>query len=338
MRNKKIRSAALAMAAILLFSVPSYASFRAAGKYGIPATNPYNLGTVGTAENPIISVDGTGIEFETWAEGLYFTNDCTYLNITEKNDAAITLIPVYEPVGMQVTVKAGGGKFGTDSAVQVTVNFDDGTLDPELEMLEKDPAKDLSAVLTALKPEYTGFQPYFYLFEASTANKRIFTDKNDPSKKRSDDADLETAVYDVLSEQGEITLVWKDNDDPEGWNSGQQAAAKFIAAVGDLSEADYHERLGGSEELPYGTVSVTKQLPGAPVSLYTWVLKKGSTEADRQSGAEVNVYTKIGMDGTYDGAKLSEEIKYGSNNYKLETEDLTFTAYQRPAIGSETLE
>jgi len=337
MRNKKIRSAALAMAAVILFSVPSYASFRAVGKDGTVVTEADQLGTVGTAKNPIVSVDGTGIEFETWAEGLYFTQGCTYLNITEKNDAAITLIPVYEPESKQVTVKAGGGKFGTESSVKVTVNFDDGTLDPDLEMLEKDPAKDLSTVLSALTPEYTGFQPYFYLFEASTANKRIFTDKNDPSKKRTDDADLETAVYDVL-EQGEITLVWKDNDDPEGWNSGQQAAAKFIAAVGDLSEADYHERLGGSEELPYGTVSVTKQLPGAPVSLYTWVLKKGSTEADRQSGAGISTYVKTGMDGTYDGANLSEAITYGSKEYTLATKALTFTAYQRPAIGSETLE
>jgi len=332
MKNRISKLIICTIAAVLLISGSSYA-FQANGEKEGETTNSQNMGTIGTKENPINYVDGTGVEFASWAKGKYFTTDCEYLNITENHDVEIRLVPVYEPNTYTLTVSAGEGKFGTESSVEKEVNFNDKTIDTAKEKTEIDSSKDLGTVLSGLTPEYSGYIPYYYSFGSSTFNKRIFIDKNDAAKTESDDADLETAVYDLKS-GGTITLVWKDCADATGWNDSQKAAAKFIAVEGSLTEVQYHTCFGGTETVPYGTITVEKKLPGAVISSFAWKLKKNAVELDSKATA---VYSKTGMDSSYDNTKLSSVIAYGSK-YTLQSKELELIAYQRPVISGETIE
>jgi len=360
MKNRFSTVFSLALIMSLLLTPATFA-FEAEGSNSQVVSDSTALGTVGTAANPIVRVDGTDIEFDTWAKGKYFTEDCEFRNISSKNDVSFRLKPVYGPELKKVKFDAGIGKFGgTDKTLEKDVNYNDASFDSENEIdgrtiggqykseeekaLYKanvyDEDKELGKLLADLNPTYqkasptdTEYFPYVYMLEGSSANRRIFVDADDTTKSDGDPA-LSAAVYDING-AGTVVLIWKDSENADEWNAAQTAAAGFVAKVGDLNRTEYIQRFGGNLTHPYGQVTRKKELPGADITAYAWELKVGSDS--KKNGTE-ETFAPDGMDGSYDGAVVTETITYGNvSSFELKTKGLPLAAYQRPQISGGSI-
>jgi len=328
---------ALSMLSVLVLSFTAY-GFSAQGTSGDPVDDPAKLGTIGTETNPIKFVDGTGYSFETWASGLYFTTDCEYSNLTAADGKVFTLKPVYGSE-KTVTISAGGGKFGAEDSVEKTVNYDDATIESDKEVLSNSAENDLSAVLTGLTvsspSSYGSYKPYFFSYEASTKNKRIFVDSSDPSKTAADGT-LESCVYDTDGQS--LTLVWKENEgDITKWTADQTNALSILAVRSNYTQQEYVNTFGGDSSLSYGKIDLKKGIYGADNTTYSWVLTK--KDASPEEPVTANQYIKEAMDKGFDQAKLKETIKYGpQSKYTISPDELELIVYGAPTVSAVVIQ
>ena len=299
---------------------------------------------LGSPEKPIDYVDGTGEDFRSWAGNKYFTPDCVFKNITATDDDSITLTPVYGGT-KTATLNGNGGTVAGASTKALTVNFDDATIDAEKEIVSQDAEKDLSVLLTGTAAAKEGYYPYFYAFDNSTLNKRIFFD-SDASKTETTDKLISEAKYDV---NGADTLyvVWKDTEEAKEWKQAQTDKAKFVAYDSRYAtKSAYYAAFGGKlsgagDDLPYGTFDVKKELPG--IDHYTvswkWTLKKSEVTKKELNGQEFS-HSEVAKD--LDGAKLTEVVKYGpsgeTEKYQLTTDPIEYIVYGRPVVSAATIE
>lgn len=346
MMKNKIR---IAVTLTLVFSMmaatlTSYAFEVHGSVSGTWVTDAAQLGTVGSKEDPIDQVDGTGESFSSWAGNKYFTPDCEFKNITATDEAVITLTPVYGGT-KTATLNGNGGTVAGASTKALTVNFDDATIDVEKEIVSQDAEKDLSALLAGTTAAYEGYYPYFYAFDNSTLNKRIFFD-SDASKTETTDKLISEAKYDVNG-AGTLYVIWKDTVEAKEWKQAQTDKAKFVAYDSRYAtKAAYYAAFGGKlsgagDDLPYGTFDVKKELPG--IDHYTvswkWTLKKSEVTKKELNGQEFS-HSEVAKD--LDGAKLTEVVKYGpsgeTEKYQLTTDPIEYIVYGRPAVSAAVIE
>ena len=287
----------------------------------------------GTKEDPYTSVDFTGESgFETWAAGKYFAPNCTFKNLTAANGKTFTLIPVYDSV-KKVTVSASGGTIGGAASQEISVNFTDGTIVEGKELLEQDETKKLGTVIAALPdPENAGYYPYFYEYDASAANKRLYFGDSIPAgliTTEGTTAKISDAVYDRV---GSLYVVYSDTEDATAWKEDTKNAAKMIAYRDGYDKAAYAEKFGGLASLPYGEFSARKELPGAVGLTYAWTLKLAEATKGTQTA---ETYTQSQIKKDLDGAVLSEVLHYGPDScYSLTTTGITYTVYGRPVVSA----
>lgn len=346
MMKNKIR---IAVTLTLVFSMmaatlTSYAFEVRSGSTTVYSVEDLRSEGLGSSEKPIDYVDGTGESFSSWAGSKYFTPDCEFKNITVTDGAGIQLMPVYGGT-KSATLNGNGGTVAGASTKALTVNFDDATIDAEKEIVSQDDTKDLSALLAGTTAAYEGYYPYFYAFDNSTLNKRIFFD-SDASKTETTDKLISEAKYDVNG-AGTLYVIWKDTVEAKEWKQAQTDKAKFVAYDSRYAtKAAYYAAFGGklsgaSGDLPYGTFGVKKELPG--IDHYTvswnWTLKKGEDTKKELSGQE---FSHLGVAKDLDGAKLTEVVKYGpsgeAEKYQLTTDPIEYIVYGRPVVSAAVIE
>lgn len=290
----------------------------------------------GTKEDPYTSVDFTGgSDFETWAAGKYFAPDCEFKNLTAAKDKTFTFLPVYDSV-KDVVVSAGGGTIGGKASETISVNFTDGTIVNDKELLEQDETKKLGSVLATLPaPVKTGYYPYFYEYDASVANKRLYFGSSVPAgliPAEGTAAKISDAVYD---RNGSLYAVYSDTADATAWKEETVNAAKMIAYRDGYDQAAYAAKFGGLSTLPYGTFSAKKELPGAVSLTYAWTLKLAEETKNTKT---TETYTQNQIKKDLDGAVLSEVLHYGPGScYSLTTAGITYTVYARPVVSAATI-
>lgn len=347
MKNKRKHIMVLSLIlSLLIGSVNAYASITPGGEDG-------------TLENPFTSVDytngvdETGKSFEDWAasgndgDGYYFAPDCTFKNLAASgSDAEYRFIPVYKPEEKEVTVYASGGKIDGNTSKTITVNYENGTIDPDEEILEQNENKKLGTVLSGTFPEMDGYIPYFYEYDQSSKNRRLFIVEEGADLPEeataSEDVSVWDAYYDTkLTGDEKIYVVYKDTPDATDWKQETKEKAKIIAFDSRCSTgADYEAMFGGkanTHPYGYGCFSAKKLLPGALNTTYKWTLKKGDEEKESQTTDE---FSQNSISKALDGAELTEVLTYGpsDNIYTLTTKPITYTVYGRPAITSVTIE
>ena len=325
-------------------TLTSYAFEVSSGSTTVYSVDDLRSEGLGSPEKPIDYVDGTGESFSSWAGNKYFTPDCVFKNITATNNDSIILTPVYGGT-KTATLNGNGGTVAGASTKALTVNFDDATIDAEKEIVSQDAEKDLSVLLTGTAAAKEGYYPYFYAFDNSTLNKRIFFD-SDASKTETTDKLISEAKYDV-NDADTLYVVWKDTEEAKEWKQAQTDKAKFVAYDSRYAtKAAYYAAFGGKlsgagDDLPYGTFDVKKELPG--IDHYTvswkWTLKKSEVTKKELSGQEFS-HSEIAKD--LDGAKLTEVVKYGpsgeTEKYQLTTDPIEYIVYGRPVVSAATIE
>lgn len=290
----------------------------------------------GTKNDPYTSVDFTGeSDFETWAAGKYFAKDCTFINLTSADGKTFTFLPVYDSV-KDVVVSAGDGTIGGKASETISVNYTDGTIVNGKELLEQDETKKLGTVLAALPdPVKTGYYPYFYEYDASVANKRLYFGSSVPAgliPAEGTAAKISDAVYD---RNGSLYAVYSDTADATAWKEETVNAAKMIAYRDGYDQAAYTAKFGGLSTLPYGTFSAKKELPGAESLTYAWTLKLAEETKNTKT---TEIYTQDQIKKDLDGAVLSEVLHYGPGScYSLTTAGITYTVYARPVVSAAAI-
>lgn len=296
----------------------------------------------GTKEEPFTSVDFKGDSgFESWAAsgnngtGYYFAPNCEFKNLTTADGKTFTFLPVYDSV-KDVVVSASGGTIGGKASETISVNFTDGTIDEEKELLEQDEAKKLGTVLAALPaPVKTGYYPYFYEYDASAANNRLYFGSSVPAgivTEEGTPVTVSEAVYDRI---GSLYAVYSDTEDATAWKEETVNAAKMTAYRDGYDQAAYAAKFGGLSTLPYGTFTAKKELPGAAGLTYAWTLKLADVAKETQT---TETYTQNQIKKDLDGAVLSEVLHYGPDScYSLTTQGVTFTVYARPVVSAATI-